>query len=141
LGADTVDTTGALWRSAALRLAAFAKTSCSSLDSVVRAFVICALRLWASVTREWICLVVAAGIVVVAAASPVPELEAALLKSAADPPATAPPATIAVIQIDGHLIGSPIPLSSTRGRWRACSVEWVVRTDRETDSTDVGRGR
>jgi hypothetical protein len=45
LVADTADIAGALCWRAALRLAAFANTCCSSLDSCVRAFVIRALRL------------------------------------------------------------------------------------------------
>ena len=104
----------------------------------VRVFVICALRRWASVTRAWICVVAAPGIVVVAASSPGAEPEVVLLMSATDPPTTAPPATTAVIQIDGALIGSPIPLSPTPGRQRACSVVGMVGIDRETDATDLG---
>jgi hypothetical protein len=131
--ADTVDTTGALRRCDALRLAAFAETCFSSLDSSARVFVICALRPWASVTREWILVVVALGVVVVAI-SPETELGAALPMSAAAPPMTAPPVTTAVTRNDRPLIGPPIALSSSDCR-RASGVEWVVRIALETHHT------
>lgn len=132
LAAEAVVTTGALGRLAKLRRAAFAETCCSSLESSVRVLAICVLRPWASVTREWILAVVAAGVVVVAV-SPDTELGAALPMSATDPPIAAPPVTTAVIKKDRPLIGIPISMSTSsnyrRARWVSSAIRKYLQAD------------
>lgn len=85
-------------------------------------------------TREWILVVVAPGVVVVVA-NPDTELGAALPMSATDPPARAPPVTTAVTSNDRPLIDFPISLSASPDRRRVGWMSWMLRIVLETDPT------